>query len=420
MSLDYAVILAGGMGSRLCLLAATRAKPAVPFGGRYRIIDFTLSNAVNSGIHDVSILTQYRPGSLNDHIGTGRAWDLDRRSGGVELLQPYIGWRDTDWYRGTADAVYQNLVHMKERNVDDLLMLSGDHVYKMDYRRMHEFHRDVRADATVAVTTVTREMTAGLGIAELDEKKRIVGFEEKPARPRALTASMGVYIFRMKALEDLLDRIVREGLDPDFGKTILPSFVRSGTAYGYEFDDYWQDIGTIDSYYDATMDLVSERPKLDLHDREWVIHTVPGDAAPVRFIGEGSAEQSLVSQGSMIRGHVERSVLFAGVVVEKGAKVTDSILMNGVWVGPGAVLDRVIIDKGAHIGAGAVVGHGSDVTPNRSCPDHLSSGITVVGCNARLPEKIVVGRNCRVGPGLIEEHFHGPLASGDALDVPGG
>jgi glucose-1-phosphate adenylyltransferase len=416
MSLRYAVILAGGMGSRLCLLAATRAKPAVPFGGRYRIIDFTLSNCVNSGIYDVSVLTQYRPGSLNDHIGTGRAWDLDRRSGGIELLQPYIGWQDTDWYRGTADAVYQNLVHIRERHVDDLLILSGDHVYKMDYSRMYDFHRSTQADLTLAVTTVAREATAQLGIVELDANGRAIGFQEKPARPRALTASMGVYIFRMGVLEDVLADIARRGVEPDFGKSIIPQLVSTGAVYGYVFDDYWQDIGTVDSYYDATMDLVSERPKLDLHDRNWIVHAVPGDAPPSRFSSNGEAEQSLIAQGSIIRGRVERSVLFAGVVVEEGARVSDSIVMHGSWIGPDATLDRVIVDKAVHVGAGAIVGHGTDMTANRSCPDHLSTGISIVGKGTRLPEGQIVGRNCRVGPGLIERQFTGPLASGEAID----
>ncbi len=422
MTLRYAVIMAGGIGSRLCVLSDKRAKPAVPFAGKYRIIDFTLSNCVNSGILDVSILTQYKPQSLNEHIGIGKPWDLDRRRGGVQLLQPHPSWRDTDWYAGTADAVYQNLGEIKRRNVEDVLILSGDHVYTMDYSEMYEFHRSRQADVTLAVVPVAWEQTSQFGIVEMDSEGCVTGFREKPrTRPQTNTASMGVYIFRSDVLTQELERDAADTASRrDFGKNVLPAMLGRARVYAYAFRGYWQDIGTLDTYYAATLDLAGDEPSFNLYDPAWRVHTRDVYYPPVRFVGSGSAERSLLSNGCIIYGEVRDSVLSPGVVVEKGAVVERSVILNDSWVGPNAHLDRVILDKNVHVGRGSRVGEGQALVPNRGCPEHLSSGLTVVGKHARVPEGAVIGRNVRIGSNVTESQFPSRLmAAGDVIQAPG-
>ena len=415
----YAYILAGGVGSRLCLLSERRAKPAVPFGGKYRIIDFTLSNCVNSGIFDIGVLTQYRPTSLHRHIGTGRPWDLDRSRGGVQLLQPFLGSYESDWYKGTADAIFQNLIHLRRRRCEEVLVLSGDHVYAMDYDVLYAFHAGNGATMTVAVTEVPLEQASSFGVLEVDERDRVVGFEEKPRNPRSCLVSMGVYVFSRSSLVRWLQEdasILESG--HDFGKDIVPRVVARGEAvHAYRFRGYWQDVGTLDSYYDSHLAFLEEQPPINLHDPTWVIHTRSTEKPPVRFQAGSAVTRSLVCNGCEVAGHVERSVLSPGVRVEAGAVVRDSIVMNGVCVGRGAVLDRVIVDKDVRIGDGARVGFGADLTPNCDCPEHLSSGITLVGRGARLPEDITVGRNCRIAAGARGEDFAGDLASGSVVDA---
>jgi glucose-1-phosphate adenylyltransferase len=421
MPLRYAVILAGGVGSRLCVLSDRRAKPAVPFAGKYRIIDFTLSNCVNSGLTDVGILTQYRPASLNRHIGIGKPWDLDRQHGGVRLLQPYLGWRDTDWYKGTADAVYQNLAEVRRRQIDDVLILSGDHVYKMDYNLMYQFHVDRRADMTIAVRPVPAEETHKFGIMELETDGRVTRFIEKPRqRPRTNTASMGVYLFRTEVLIEALGEDAADGESShDFGKDIIPALVDRRRLYGYRFEDYWQDIGTLDSYYEANLDLAGTAPELDLHDSSWTMHTVDTAHQPVKFIGEGSAEGSLLSNGCIIYGTVKDSVLSPGVVVERGATVERSIIFNDCWIGPDSQLDRVIIDKNVHVGHRSRLGVGPlDAPLNQRCPDHLQGGLTIIGKNTRIPENTEIGRHVRIGAEVNESHFRtATLPPGSALEA---
>ena len=425
---SYAFLLAGGLGSRLCLLSEKRAKPAVPFGGKYRIIDFTLSNCVNSGIFDVGVLTQYKPGSLRDHIGSGRPWDLDRNRGGVQILQPFQGNEENDWYRGTADAVYQNLVHIRRKRAEDILILSGDHVYKMDYAPMYEFHRDRRAAVTVAVTTVPEALTDQFGIVELDGKGRIHGFQEKPraGEARSSFASMGVYLFRREVLEMAL---AEDADDPDsahdFGKDLFPKFLERGVeVYAHLFPQYWQDVGTLDSFYRANMELLAPRPPIELADADWIVHTVSLDLPPVRIGAGATLAASLAANGARVEGSVERSILFPGVIVEPGARVVDSILMHGAHVGRDATVTRVIADKQVEIGAGAIVGGTTVpdevVRPNRVCPEHLSSGLTLLGQRARVPAGIRVGRNARVDPEVTEAGLTDDLPDGGHVASPPG
>ncbi len=427
-SARYAFLLAGGLGSRLCLLSEKRAKPAVPFGGKYRIIDFTLSNCVNSGIFDVGVLTQYKPGSLRDHIGSGRPWDLDRNRGGVQILQPFQGSEENDWYRGTADAVYQNLVHVRRKRAEDILVLSGDHVYKMDYGPMYEFHRDRRAAVTLAVTTVPLEHTDQFGIVEFDSRGRITGFQEKPGagEARSTFASMGVYLFRREVLEMAL---AEDADDPrsshDFGKDLFPRFLARGIeVYAHLFPQYWQDVGTLDSFYRANMELLAPRPPIELADPEWIVHTVSHDLPPVRIGADARLRTSLAANGARVEGQVERSILFPGVVIAAGARVIDSILFPGVNVGRDAVLTCVIADKGVDIGEGARVGGavepGETPAPNRLCPEHLTSGLTLLGTRATVPPGRVVGRNVRIDPEATDACYATETPDGAHVPSPPG
>jgi glucose-1-phosphate adenylyltransferase len=396
------LILAGGEGERLSILSQVRAKPGVPFGGKYRIIDFALSNAVNSGLTDVGILTQYAPRSLIDHIGVGRPWDLDRSRGGVALLQPFLGrGRARDWYRGTADAVLQNLDFIADRDPELVLVLAGDHVYKMDYRPFIDLHLEKRADVTCAVRTVPIEEAHRFGILEVARDGRVRDFIEKPAKPPSNLVSMGVYVFSWPLLRDLLspERI-------DFGRDILPWMVADRRrVFAYEFGGYWQDVGTVESYWQTSLDLLSDDPGIELNDRRWLIYTKSEERPPARIGATASVVRSMVSHGCVIDGTVERSVLSPGVRIAAGATVRDSIVMFDAVVEEGATLDRVIVDKEARIGQRATVGVGDDLRPNRDEPERLYAGITLVGKRARIPRGVEIGRNCRIDPGAVERDF---------------
>lgn len=396
------LILAGGEGERLSILSQVRAKPGVPFGGKYRIIDFALSNTVNSGLNDVAVLTQYAPRSLMDHIGVGRPWDLDRSRGGVSLLQPYIGrGRARDWYRGTADAVLQNIEFITDRSPQEILVLAGDHVYKMDYRPFLELHRSKQADVTVAMRTVPIEEAHRFGILDVEPDGRISAFIEKPANPPSNLVSMGVYVFSLRTLVEELrpERI-------DFGRDVLPAMVRSGCrVYGYEYGGYWEDVGTVESYWRANLDLLSDHPGINLYDRPWLIYTKSEERAPALIGPDADVERSMVSHGCIIHGTVHHSVLSPGVTVEQGAVVRDSIVMFDTVVREGAVLDRAIVDKECEIGRGATVGAGDDLRPNRREPERLYAGLTLVGKRAQVPGGVVIGRNCRIDPGVRREDY---------------
>src|SRR5215216_994750 len=328
------VIMAGGQGERLSVLSAKRAKPAVPFAGKYRIIDFTLSNCVNSGIYNVAVLTQYRPHSLNDHIGVGRPWDLDRTRGGVRILQPFLGRKDSDWYRGTADAVRQNLAFLADWKPDMVLVLSGDHIYKMDYTRMIAFHEDHRADSTVAVMQVPMEEASRFGTMVVGHDNQVVRFEEKPESPSSNLISMGIYVFEYEALLLRLEEDARDlNSAHDFGRNVVPRMVENDRVYAYPFKAYWRDVGTIESYWDANMGLLREPPDFDLYDKEWVIHTRSEERPPAKITEQATVQRSLISHGCCVVGTVEHSVLSPGVYVAEGAVVRDSIIMMDSIIG---------------------------------------------------------------------------------------
>ncbi len=399
------MIMAGGEGTRLTVLSEKRAKPSVPFAGKFRIIDFTISNCVNSGIYDVAVLTQYRPHSLNAHIGNGKPWDLDRSNGGIQLLQPYQGRGDQSWYKGTADAVYQNLNYVRERRADLVVVLSGDHIYKMDYSAMIDYHLRQRADLTVAVMHVPLEETDRFGIMTVDENQRIVEFTEKPKnRDKGTLANMGIYVFDA----DVLQRALSGGDSPriDFGKHVIPSMIKSGAVYAYPFEGYWVDVGTIQSYWETSMDLLDPTNTLNLFDPTWRIHTRSEERPPAKLGPQARVSRSMICNGCTIRGTVEHSVLSPGVYVSPGAIVRDSVVMNDTWIGPGAVLDRVIVDKNVVVGAGVLLGYGDDfTTPNKEQGDKMNTGVTVVGKGAHIPAGLRVGRNVLINADRDEEHF---------------
>ncbi|HET9494089.1 MAG TPA: glucose-1-phosphate adenylyltransferase [Chloroflexia bacterium] len=419
MTRVLAVIMAGGQGERLSLLSEKRAKPAVPFAGKYRIIDFALSNCVNSGIFDVFVLTQYRPHSLQDHIGVGKPWDLDRRQGGVQILQPYAGRRESDWYQGTADAVYQNLGNIMETGADYVLVLAGDHIYRMDYRPMIEFHRQHKADVTLGAVVIPIEEGYRFGILETDAEQRVLSFEEKPPEPKGTLGSMGIYVFDRDTLARVLvDDARMEKSKHDFGRNIIPGMMERGEAvYAYPFRGYWQDVGTVQSYWEAHMELLDDPPAFDLYDPSWVVHTLSEERPPAHIYDGENVTQSLISHGCVIKGQVERSVLSPGVVVEEGAVVRESIVFTGTVIGAGSVVDRSVLDKEVTVGKNCRVGYGDDMTPNKQEPSRLDTGITLVGKRSSLPDNLTVGRNCKIGTDLRPEDFAtDTLASGETVE----
>jgi glucose-1-phosphate adenylyltransferase len=409
------LILAGGAGSRLSILGEKRAKPAVPFAGKYRIIDFPLSNAVNSDLYRIAVLTQYRPHSLMEHIGIGEPWDLNRRwPNGVQIWQPYRGRKDQDWYRGTADALYQNRNFIAESGCEQLLILSGDHIYKQDYRHLLRCHEEKSADLTVAVMKVPPEETHRFGIMDVDANDRITRFTEKPKQAESTLASMGIYVFNTKFL---LHRLEEDAQDADsahdFGKNIIPRMVGCDRVFAYSFTGYWVDVGTISAYWETNLAQLRDNPALDLYDPNWVIHTRSKERPPVKLGSAGQSRTSLVSNGCVIDGTVIHSVLSPGVCVEPGAVVRDSVIMNDTIIRAGAVIDRCILDKEIEIGAGTQVGTGYEMTPNQLEPANINTGITIVGKRARVPAGATIGRNCRIDANTTPKDY-------DQLQVPSG
>ena len=415
-----ALILAGGQGDRLSVLSEERAKPAVIYGGRYRIIDFALSNCVNSGVSRVGVLTQYRPRSLNDHIGIGRPWDLDRQGGGVTLLQPYLGRDSSDWYRGTADAVAQNIYFIEETRAELVLILAGDHIYKMNYDELIAYHLANGADVTVPLYEVPMAEAHRYGVLTKDDENRIVEFEEKPDRPKSNLISMGIYVFNRQALIDqLIADSKRDDSTHDFGGDIIPAMVedRSMKVYGFPFHGYWRDVGTIQSYYDGNMDLLEDLPELNLYDPETRIRTRVTGYPPAKVGWRAYIQRSLLDLGCIVNGHVEHSVLSPGVYIEEGAVVRDSIIFDDCRIEAGAMVERSILDKGVTIGKNAYVGYGDDFTPNLDRPDIVNAGVTIIGKRAEIPPYVRIGRNCVIGPNVTVEAQGGDgyIASGTTI-----
>jgi len=396
-----AVILAGGEGARLGVLTAKRTKPAVPFAGKYRIIDFALSNCVNSGIFDIMVLAQYRPQSLIEHIGAGAPWDLNRDfTGGVKILTPYKARYSSNWYLGTADAVQQNFAFIKRGSPDLVLLLSGDHIYTMDYDAMIAFHRDHQADVTVGTIRVPIEEASRFGILAAGKNYRIKSFVEKPAEPPSNLANMGVYLFNREVLDRVLWKDHKSKRSShDFGKDIIPKLVKSDArVFAFPYTGYWMDVGTVSSYWQSHMDLLSPNPPLKLYDRRWVIHTRTEERPPVRFPDSAYVYASMITDGCFIEAgaRVESSVLSPGVIVRSGAVVRESILLTDCIVEQGAVVERVILDKHVRVGEGARIGGGVGDSDIR---------LAMIGKNSILPSGLVVESGAEIGTDVLPEDF---------------
>ena len=409
------LLLAGGIGSRLNILVGHRAKPAVPFGGLYRIIDFSLSNVMNSGLTRVGVLTQYKPLSLMRHIGTGEAWDLTGRTRGIKILPPRTGEQDSDWYKGTADAIRQNIDFIRANPSEQVVILSGDHIYQMDFDAMIAYHRHKKADITIGMMVVPKSEIHQFGAGIVDDHNKIIDWEEKPKVPKTNLASMGIYVFDT---DYLLDTLSRDRAEIDFGMHIIPRAIEEDQVFAYPFYGYWRDVGTVQSYWETNMDII--RPDSEISPEEWGIRPNteadgrPMDRAPGRFLSGCNVHSSMISAGCIIEGTVENSVLSPGVIVEKGAVVRDSVVFEDSVIESGAVVDLAICDKRVRIGRDTVVGHGDNKdTPNREYPSHLYTGITLVGKQAELPPGITIGRNCIVKPDYHISPNHPPENLGD-------
>jgi glucose-1-phosphate adenylyltransferase len=414
-----AMILAGGASPDLSVLTAERAEAALPFAGKFRIIDFTLSNCVNSGIYNVDVLTQYRPRSLHAHLDVGRPWDLDRAQGGLRVLHPSPTPEGGGWQRGTADAVRYNMDLLEEYPHNTVLVLAGDHIYKMDYQPMIQMHLEKEADVTLAVHTVSPHESYRYGIVSVDDDGKVEEFVEKPRRPirqgfhEVPLASMGIYAFRKDFLMDVLSR----GKDADFGRELLPRLIGNVNAFAYTFQGYWADVGTVQSYYEANTALLIETPALDMYDPEWIIHTTSAQRPGVEIGSTARVENSMISDGCRVHGQVTRSVLSPGVFVGAGAVIRDSVILSDTWIGPGAKVERCVIDERVHVGDEVLLGEGDDNTPNSSAPNKLNTGLTLVGLRAQVPAGTRVGRNVVIFPRTGESAF-GPdriIASGTTL-----
>jgi glucose-1-phosphate adenylyltransferase len=410
-----AMLLAGGQGSRLGVLTSDVAKPAVSFGGKYRIIDFPLSNCINSGIDTVGVLTQYQPLVLNSHIGIGIPWDLDRNNGGVTVLPPYEKSDTSEWYSGTANAIFQNLKYMENYNPEYVLILSGDHIYKMDYEAMLDFHKAKGADVTIAVIPVPIEEASRFGVVIADDEKRISEFEEKPEHPRSNLASMGIYIFSWKALKESL-LALKDQSNCDFGKHVLPYLHEKGSPmYAYEFNSYWKDVGTLHSYWEANMELIDIVPDFNLYEEYWKIYT-RSETLPPQYISESSVvERSIIGEGTYVYGKVYNSVIGCNITIGKDTIVRDSIIMNNTEIGDGCDITKAIIAEDVKIGNNVILGTG-DEAPNETDPSIYTNGIVTVGEHTIVPDGISVGKNSVISGNLVKNDFeNNALGSGKTL-----
>lgn len=410
-----AMLLAGGQGSRLGVLTEKVAKPAVAFGGKYRIIDFPLSNCINSGIDTVGVLTQYQPLRLNTHIGIGIPWDLDRNVGGVTVLPPYEKSGNSEWYTGTANAIYQNIGYMEEYNPDYVLILSGDHIYKMDYEVMLDFHKANKADVTIAAMPVPMEEASRFGVVITDETGRITEFEEKPENPRSNLASMGIYIFSWPVLKDALVKL-KDQNGCDFGKHILPYCQENNCRlFAYEYNGYWKDVGTLGSYWEANMELIDIIPEFNLYEEFWKIYT-NGEIIPPQYLSdEAIVDRCIIGEATEIYGEVYNSVIGAGVRIEKGAIVRDSIIMRQTVIGADTVIDKAVIAENVVIGKRVQLGVGEAVE-NQVKPNIYSFGLVTVGENSVIPDNVAVGKNTAiVGVTTLDDYSDGLLPSGGTI-----
>ncbi len=410
-----AMLLAGGQGSRLGVLTSKVAKPAVAFGGKYRIIDFPLSNCINSGVDTVGVLTQYQPLRLNTHIGIGIPWDLDRNIGGVTVLPPYEKSKNSEWYTGTANAIYQNIEYMETFNPEYVLILSGDHIYKMDYEVMLDFHKTNGAECTIAVMPVPYEEASRFGIMITDENRRITDFEEKPANPRSNLASMGIYIFNWKTLKEALITMAEQPA-LDFGKHIIPYVHEKGAPlYAYEFNGYWKDVGTLSSYWEANMELIDIVPEFNLYEEYWKIYT-RSEIQPPQYLADNSVvERSIIGEGSDIYGEVYNSVIGCGVTIGKGTVVRDSIIMNNTVIGDGCELNKAIIAEDVVVGNNVKLGIGEEAE-NDTAPHIYNHGLVTIGEKSIIPDGITVGKNSVIfGATSAADYENANLASGKTL-----
>jgi glucose-1-phosphate adenylyltransferase len=411
-----AMLLAGGQGSRLGVLTSNKAKPAVPFGGKYRIIDFPLSNCVNSGVDTVGVLTQYQPLQLNQHIGIGTPWDLDRRNGGVTILAPHMKTESGDWYKGTADAIYQNLDFIDQYNPEYVLVLGGDHIYKMEYDKMLAFHKQNNCDVSIAALTVPWEEASRFGVINIHDDNRIYEFEEKPPEPKSNFINMGIYIFKWDLLRDALERDSKIHPDSDFGMHVLPMMLNEGRRmFAYPFDGYWKDVGTIDSYLQANMDLIQTVPDFNLYENFNKIYTESDHQPPLYTGSTTEVKGSIVAEGCEILGRVYNSVLGPEVIIEEGAVVIDSILMSGCYVGKGTKIERCIIDTECTIGEGTTIGVGENIA-NIHRAKIYDTGITVIGEYSTIPDNVRIGKNCVIfGKTTPSDYQDGLLESGQSI-----
>lgn len=410
-----AMLLAGGQGSRLGILTSKVAKPAVAFGGKYKIIDFPLSNCINSGVDTVGVLTQYRPLRLNAHIGIGIPWDLDRNIGGVTVLPPYEKTENTDWYTGTANAIFQNMEFMESYNPEYVLILSGDHIYKMDYEVMLDYHKANNADVTLAVMPVPIEEASRFGVVIADEEKRIQEFQEKPEHPKSNLASMGIYIFSWPVLRDALIKL-KDQQNCDFGKHIIPYCHEKGDrVFAYEYNDYWKDVGTLQSYWEANMELIDIVPEFNLYDEIWKIYT-KSEALPPQYISAGAKiHRSILGEGCEVYGEVNNSVVSPNVTVEEGAEVHDSIIMQGATVKKGAKLYKTIVAEGAVIGENCTIGVG-DYAESKLSTKIYNCDLAIIGEYSEIPAGVTIGKNTAiVGKTEASDYKDGRLESGDYI-----
>ena len=415
-----AMLLAGGQGSRLGVLTEKVAKPAVAFGGKYRIIDFPLSNCINSGIDTVGVLTQYQPLRLNTHIGIGIPWDLDRNEGGVTVLPPYEKNTSSEWYTGTANAIYQNLDYMEQYNPDYVLILSGDHIYKMDYEIMLNYHKANKADITIACMPVPIEEANRFGIMVTDESGRVTEFEEKPEKPSSNLASMGIYIFSWKVLKEALIAL-KEQSNCDFGKHILPYCKDKGQKlFAYEYNGYWKDVGTLGSYWEANMELIDIIPEFNLYEEFWKIYT-KGDIIPPQYIAaDAVTDRCIIGEGTEIYGEVHNSVIGPNVVISRGAVVEDSIIMRNSTIGENTILNKAIIAEDVTIGDNVTVGFGEEAE-NVLKPAVYAFGLATIGENSVIPDNVKIGRNTAIsGVTTATNYPGGVLASGQVIKVKDG